>query len=58
VRAVDTRAPERDDYAGRCLRTMLEHYRAHGFTGSPRVLTDLLGRPPRSYTRHLEELSA
>jgi nucleoside-diphosphate-sugar epimerase len=57
VAAVDTRAPEQDSYAGRCLRTMFEHYRAHGFTGSPRVLTDLLGRPPRSYARHLEELT-
>lgn len=56
VTAVDTRAPEQDSYAGRCLRTMFEHYRAHGFTGSPRVLTDLLGRPPRSYAEHLADL--
>ncbi|MEI4273574.1 NmrA family NAD(P)-binding protein [Klenkia sp. LSe6-5] len=55
VRAVDTRAPEQDSYAGRCLRTMFEHYRAHGFTGSPRVLTDLLGRAPRTYAQHLAQ---
>jgi uncharacterized protein YbjT (DUF2867 family) len=40
-------------YAGRCRRTMFDHYRAHGFTGSPRVLTALLGRPPRTYAEHL-----
>jgi uncharacterized protein YbjT (DUF2867 family) len=40
-------------YAGRCRRLMFEHYRAHGFTGSPRVLTALLGRPPRGYAEHL-----
>ncbi|MGY1843250.1 SDR family oxidoreductase [Modestobacter sp. SYSU DS0875] len=43
-------------YAARCRRTMFDHYRAHGFTGSPRVLTDLLGRPPRSYAEHLADL--
>jgi uncharacterized protein YbjT (DUF2867 family) len=43
-------------YAGRCRRTMFDHYRAHGFTGSPRVLTDLLGRPPRSFADHLADL--
>ncbi len=43
-------------YAGRCRRTMFDHYRAHGFTGSPRVLTDLLGRPPRSFAEHLADL--
>jgi len=58
VTAVDARAPERDDYAGRCLRTMLDHYRAHGFTGSPRVLTDLLGRSPRTLAEHLEGVAA
>jgi hypothetical protein len=57
VAAVDTRAPERDDYAGRCLRTMLEHYRAHGFSGSPRVLTDLLGRAPRTFAEHLADVA-
>ncbi len=40
-------------YAGRCRRLMFDHYRAHGFTGSPRVLTALLGRPPRTYAEHL-----
>ena len=58
VTAVDTRVPEQDDYAGRCLRAMFEWYRGHGFTGSPRVLTDLLGRPPRSYAEHLADLPA
>ena len=43
-------------YAGRCARAMFDHYRAHGFTGSPRVLTALLGRPPRTYAEHLADL--
>ena len=37
--------PVPDDYAARCSRLMFDHYRAHGFTGSPRVLEALLGRP-------------
>jgi hypothetical protein len=36
---------------------MFDHYRAHGFTGSPRVLTDLLGRPPRTFAEHLADLA-
>jgi hypothetical protein len=32
---------------------MFGHYRAHGFTGSPRVLEALLGRPARTFTQHL-----
>jgi len=58
VRAEDV-VPDGDQpasYAGRCLRLMFDHYRAHGFTGSPRVLTDLLGRPPRSFAEHLADL--
>jgi uncharacterized protein YbjT (DUF2867 family) len=43
-------------YAGRCRRTMFDHYRSHGFTGSPRVLTALLGRPPRTFAEHLADL--
>jgi uncharacterized protein YbjT (DUF2867 family) len=43
-------------YAARCRRTMFDHYRAHGFVGSPRVLTDLLGRPPRTFAEHLADL--
>jgi len=43
-------------YAARCRRTMFDHYRAHGFTGSPRVLTDLLGRAPRTFAQHLADL--
>ncbi len=54
VTAVDA-APPADDgsYARRCLRAMFAEYRAHGFTGSPRVLTALLGRPPRTFADHL-----
>jgi uncharacterized protein YbjT (DUF2867 family) len=44
-------------YAGRCRRLMFDHYRAHGFAGSPRVLTALLGRPPRSYADHLADVA-
>jgi uncharacterized protein YbjT (DUF2867 family) len=42
-------------YVARCRRTMYDHYRAHGFTGSPRVLTDLLGRAPRTFAEHLAD---
>jgi uncharacterized protein YbjT (DUF2867 family) len=55
VRAEDvvpTRPPP-EAYAGRCRRLMFDHYRVHGFTGSPRVLTALLGRPPRTFAEHL-----
>jgi uncharacterized protein YbjT (DUF2867 family) len=43
-------------YAARCRRAMLDHRRAHGFVGSPRVLTALLGRPPRTLAEHLAAL--
>ncbi|WP_456852589.1 SDR family oxidoreductase [Geodermatophilus sp. SYSU D00742] len=51
------RGPVPDSYAGRCRRLMFDHYRAHGFAGSPRVLTALLGRPPRSYADHLADVA-
>ena len=55
VRAVDAvpDGPVPDEYAARCSRLMFDHYRAHGFTGSPRVLEGLLGRPPRTLAAHL-----
>ncbi|MCV2491229.1 NmrA family NAD(P)-binding protein [Geodermatophilus sp. YIM 151500] len=57
VVAVDAPAsPDRGTYAGRCLATMFDWYRDHGFAGSPRVATALLGRPPRSYTDHLADV--
>ncbi|MGY2064624.1 SDR family oxidoreductase [Blastococcus sp. SYSU DS0619] len=56
VTAVDVRADDDGTYAGRCRTTMFDWYRAHGFTGSPRVLTDLLGRPPRTVAEHLAQL--
>lgn len=43
-------------YAARCRRAMLDHRRAHGSVGSPRVLTALLGRPPRTLAEHLAAL--
>lgn len=42
-----------EEYAAHCLRRMFDHYRAYGFTGSPRVLETLLGRPPRTFDEHL-----
>lgn len=45
--------PVPDDYPARCGRLMFDHYRAHGFTGSPRVLEALLGRPARTFAQHL-----
>jgi uncharacterized protein YbjT (DUF2867 family) len=48
--------PPAERYAEHCLRLMFDHYRAHGFTGSPRVLEALLGRPARSFAEHLARL--
>jgi uncharacterized protein YbjT (DUF2867 family) len=45
-------------YAAHCLRRMFDHYRAHGFVGSPRVLESLLGHPARMFAQHLAEVSA
>ncbi|WP_324275259.1 hypothetical protein [Blastococcus brunescens] len=60
VRAVDdvpdAPVPPREDYAAHCARLMFDHYRAHGFTGSPRVLEALLGRPARTFAEHLAAL--
>jgi uncharacterized protein YbjT (DUF2867 family) len=55
VHAVDAvpDGPVPDGYAARCSRLMFDHYRAHGFTGSPRVLEALLGRPARTFAEHL-----
>jgi uncharacterized protein YbjT (DUF2867 family) len=58
VRAVDVvpdgPVPPPEQYAARCLRLMFDHYRAHGLTGSPRVLEALLGRPTRTFAEHLD----
>jgi hypothetical protein len=58
VTAVDAvpEGPVPSDYAAGCLRRMFDHYRAHGFAGSPRVLEALLGRPARHFAEHLAEL--
>lgn len=58
VTAVDAvpDGPVPDGYAARCRRLMFDHYRAHGFTGSPRVLESLLGRPARTFAQHLARL--
>ncbi len=58
VTAVDAvpDGPVPDEYAARCRRLMLDHYRAHGFVGSPRVLESLLGRPARTFAQHLVRL--
>jgi uncharacterized protein YbjT (DUF2867 family) len=57
VRAVDAvpdgPVPPPSDYAAHCARLMFDHYRAHGFAGSPRVLEALVGRPARTYADHL-----
>jgi hypothetical protein len=55
VHAVDSppEGPVPAEYAARCSRLMFDHYRANGFTGSPRVLEGLLGRPPRTFAEHL-----
>jgi uncharacterized protein YbjT (DUF2867 family) len=51
----DGPVPPVEEYAAHCSRRMFDHYRAHGFTGSPRVLTSLLGRPPRTFADHLAD---
>lgn len=58
VQAVDAvpDGPVPDEYAARCARLMFDHYRAHGFTGSPRVLGALLGRAPRTFAARLAAL--
>jgi uncharacterized protein YbjT (DUF2867 family) len=61
VSAVDA-APEGpvppvEEYAAHCGRLMFDHYRAHGFVGSPRVLEALLGRPARTLADHLAGLA-
>jgi uncharacterized protein YbjT (DUF2867 family) len=57
VQAVDAvpegPVPPLSDYAAHCARLMFDHYRAHGFAGSPRVLEALVGRPARTYADHL-----
>ena len=57
VRAVDAvpdgPVPPLSDYPAHCARLMFDHYRAHGFAGSPRVLEALVGRPARTYADHL-----
>jgi uncharacterized protein YbjT (DUF2867 family) len=52
----DGPVPPPSEYAARCARLMFDHYRAHGFTGSPRVLEALLGRPARTFADHLAAL--
>ena len=52
----DGPVPPRAAYADHCRRLMFDHYRAHGFTGSSRVLESLLGRPPRTFAQHLAGL--
>ena len=52
----DGPVPPPADYAAHCRRAMFDHYRAHGFTGSPRVLEALLGRPARTVGDHLDRL--
>ena len=54
----DGPVPPRTDYAAHCRRLMFDHYRAHGFAGSPRVLEALVGRPARPFAEHLQRLGA
>jgi hypothetical protein len=54
----DGPVPPRTDYAAHCRRLMFDHYRAHGFAGSARVLEALVGRPARTFAEHLQRLGA
>ena len=51
------RVPPVTDWAAHCRRRMLDHYREHGFTGSPRVLEALLGRPARRIDDTLAQIA-
>lgn len=53
----DGPVPPASDYAAHCSRLMFDHYRAHGFAGSPRVLEALIGRPARTYAEHLASVT-
>jgi uncharacterized protein YbjT (DUF2867 family) len=53
----DGPVPPVEAYAARCSRLMFDHYRAHGFVGSPRVLEALLGRPARHFAAHLDDVA-
>jgi uncharacterized protein YbjT (DUF2867 family) len=53
----DGPVPPAADYAAHCSRLMFDHYRAHGFIGSPRVLEALLGRPARTFAEHLASVA-
>ena len=53
----DGPVPPASDYAAHCSRLMFDHYRAHGFTGSPRVLEALIGRPARTFAEHLASVT-
>jgi uncharacterized protein YbjT (DUF2867 family) len=52
----DGPVPPVSDYAAHCTRLMFDHYRAHGFTGSSRVLEALLHRPARTFAEHVAGL--
>jgi uncharacterized protein YbjT (DUF2867 family) len=52
----DGPVPPAEEYAAHCRRRMFDHYRAHGFTGSSRVLEALLGRPARTLADRLATL--
>ncbi len=49
----DGPVPPPERYGPHCLRLMFDHYRTHGFAGSPRVLEALVGRPARTFAEHL-----
>ena len=53
----DGPVPPASDYAAHCSRLMFDHYRAFGFTGSPRVLETLLDRPARTFAEHLASVA-
>ena len=42
-----------NEYAVTTLLAMFEYYEQYGFWGNPFVLTQLLGRPPTTFTEFL-----
>jgi uncharacterized protein YbjT (DUF2867 family) len=46
------------DYQVTTLLAMFRYYASYGLTGSPIVLTWLLGRPPANYTTFVDRLAA
>jgi hypothetical protein len=55
---VEARQAGLGEYQVSTLRQMFVYYERHGFWGSPRVLTWLLGRPPATLSEFLARVGS